>query len=102
MYSDHEFDNGDGGKTNSGTCVVEMPRRHWHEFMGNRDLCDFALEPYGSICDEPRESREHQSFRLCGASWTSVLHPPNQFRHWCSILEAGGDCMHMEDEEAYT
>lgn len=33
----------------------------------------------------------------CGADWTSVLHPPDQFRHWCSALEAGGDCMHFED-----
>jgi hypothetical protein len=33
----------------------------------------------------------------CNARPSSVLHPPDQFRHWCSALEAGGDCMHYED-----
>ena len=33
----------------------------------------------------------------CNREWYSVVHPPDQFRHWCSILEAGGDCMHLED-----
>ncbi len=33
----------------------------------------------------------------CGRSWTSVVHPPDQFRHWCSALENGWDCMHFEE-----
>jgi hypothetical protein len=37
--------------------------------------------------------------RVCGASWTSVLHPPDQFRHWCSALENGWDCMHFERDD---
>lgn len=37
------------------------------------------------------------SERACGAPASSVLHPPDQFRHWCSALEAGYDCMHFED-----
>lgn len=43
--------------------------------------------------------RKDGSKYKCNASWTSVLHPPDQFRHWCSALEAGGDCMHFEDSE---
>jgi len=42
-------------------------------------------------------TRKDGSTYICGASWTSVLHPPDQFRHWCSALEAGYDCMHFED-----
>ena len=67
FYS-HDFDNGDGGRTQDGKCVVEMRRRNGSTYK-------------------------------CGATWTSVLHPPDQFRHWCSALEAGGDCMHFEFEE---
>jgi hypothetical protein len=37
--------------------------------------------------------------RVCGKVWTSAVHPPDQFRHWCSALEAGADCMHFEHEE---
>ncbi len=33
---------------------------------------------------------------VCNASWTSSLHPPDQYRHWCAALEAGGDCIHEE------
>lgn len=59
----------DNGKddTNNGFCVVE----EWNNFK--------------------------QKMIPCNRTWTSVVHPPDQFRHWCSILEAGGDCMHMED-----
>ena len=33
----------------------------------------------------------------CNRPASSALHPPDQFRHWCSALEAGYDCMHFED-----
>jgi hypothetical protein len=68
FYSDHSFDNGDGGKTEKGKCVVEMYRRDGTEY-------------------------------ICNASASSVLHPPDQFRHWCSALEQGFDCMHLENED---
>lgn len=65
---EHEFDNGDGGATSNGRCIVEMWRKDGTQYQ-------------------------------CGASSTSVLHPPDQFRHWCSALEAGYDCMHFEFDE---
>lgn len=68
FYYDHDFDNGDGGKTSTGKCIMEMERKDGTTYICNRD-------------------------------WTSALHPPDQFRHWCSILEAGGDCMHFESME---
>ena len=37
-----------------------------------------------------------RSGHVCGASWDSALHPPDQYRHWCAALEAGGDCTHEE------
>jgi hypothetical protein len=50
-------------------------------------------------CSAPEAAAIHQpkAYAPCGASWTSALHPPDQFRHWCSALEAGADCMHFED-----
>jgi hypothetical protein len=68
MYYDHDFDNGDGGKTNTGKC---------QELMFRRDGTEYT----------------------CNASWTSVVHPPDQFRHWCSALEQGYDCMCQEADE---
>jgi hypothetical protein len=41
--------------------------------------------------------RKDGSEYVCGREWTSAVHPPDQFRHWCSALEAGYDCMHFED-----
>lgn len=41
--------------------------------------------------------RKDGSQYKCNAEWFSVLHPPDQFRHWCGALEAGYDCMHFED-----
>ena len=41
-------------------------------------------------------THEDGTGRVCGASWDSALHPPDQYRHWCSALEAGGDCIHEE------
>lgn len=59
----------DNGKddTREGTCVIEQ----WNKFK--------------------------QEMVPCGLTWTSAVHPPDQFRHWCSALEAGYDCMHFED-----
>lgn len=68
LYSDHEFDNGDGGQTKEGKCIEIMEYRHGPS-------------------------------RPCGATWYSAVHPPDQFRHWCSTLEAGGDCMHFEQDD---
>lgn len=67
FYYDHEFDNGDGGKTSTGLCVQDL---------------------YNERTDTSRP---------CNKPSSSVVHPPDQFRHWCSILEQGGDCMHFED-----
>lgn len=39
---------------------------------------------------------EYEGGRVCGASWDSALHPPDQYRHWCPALEAGEDCTHEE------
>lgn len=36
-------------------------------------------------------TRRDGTSRKCGAEWTSVVHRPDQYRHWCSICEAGGD-----------
>lgn len=64
---DHDFDNGDGGKTDTGRCVEPMHRHDGSEYT-------------------------------CNAPASSVLHPPDQFRHWCAALEEGRDCMHFEDD----
>ena len=41
-------------------------------------------------------THEYKTGRVCGASWDSALHPPDQYRHWCAALEAGRDCTHEE------
>ena len=68
MYSDHEY-------ISSVTGDASSKEGHCIETMYRKDGTEYE----------------------CGASWTSVLHPPDQFRHWCSALEAGYDCMHFED-----
>ena len=72
FYYDHEFDNGDDGRTSDGVCVVEEYNRHRGK-------------------DVP-----------CGRPASSVVHPPDQFRHWCSSLEAGYDCNHPSESEDYS
>lgn len=47
-------------------------------------------------CAETMLRRDGTTF-TCGKRASSVLHPPDQFRHWCSALEDGYDCMHFED-----
>lgn len=49
-------------------------------------------------CAQQMNRRDGTTY-ICGKSWTSVLHPPDQFRHWCSALENGYDCMHFEYED---
>lgn len=49
-------------------------------------------------CEEIMYRRDGTSYQ-CKAPWTSVLHPPDQYRHWCSALESGYDCMHSEMED---
>jgi len=49
--------------------------------------------------DEPCQAtlqRKDGTQYECKAPWYSVLHTPDQYRHWCSALEAGYDCMHFE------
>lgn len=50
-------------------------------------------------CRKPQMDTVHMSrdYANCGAQKHSVLHDPEDFGHWCSILDAGGDCMHLED-----
>jgi len=51
-------------------------------------------------CKQDRFAPQHMRRKEapCGAPASSVLHPPDQFRHWCEALEAGYDCMHFEDD----
>lgn len=46
-------------------------------------------------CAEIMFRRDGSEYK-CNLPASSVLHPPDQFRHWCSTLEAGGDCMCFE------
>ena len=61
---------------------------HEHEADSRDDPCEAVL------------GRRDGSDYLCGRPWTSAVHPPDQYRHWCSVLEAGGDCMHFEEDYA--
>jgi hypothetical protein len=107
---DHEFEGQQGEP-----CEAEVPksRRSWHSMEPSRvvefvsawggstaphpqSIC-VAMDPDVGQCGLGPDDEVHQSTRKCGASWTSAVHPPDQFRHWCSALEAGGDCMHFED-----
>jgi len=47
-------------------------------------------------CQEVLTRRDGSTY-ICGLPWTSAVHPPDQYRHWCPALEAGGDCMHFEE-----
>ncbi len=57
---------------------------HEHEAPNQTAPCEYEIPLSGG------------GTRVCGADWSSVLHPPDQYRHWCSALEAGGDCVHEE------
>jgi hypothetical protein len=70
MFADHEF-------ISSVTGDESSSEGHCIETMFRKDGTEY-------VCKQP---------------FYSVLHPPDQFRHWCSILEAGGDCMHLEFED---
>jgi hypothetical protein len=67
--SDHDFDNGDGGRTSDGKCTVEMFRTD-----GTMFLCG---GPWYSVMHPPEQFRDH----------------------WCSALENGWDCMCREGDE---
>ena len=77
MYYDHEHE----APTQNAPCeYVTVSRLLTREELG--------YDPPASVY--PRTTRQ------CGASWDSALHPPNQYRHWCAVLEAGRDCIHEE------
>ena len=57
---------------------------HEHTAARQGDPCRFLMMR--------RDGTEYE----CRADWTSVLHPADQYRHWCPALEAGGDCIHEE------
>ena len=56
-----------------------MYYEHDHKAANRDDPCEEVL------------TRGDGSTYTCRASWTSVLHRPDQYRHWCAICEAGGD-----------
>ncbi len=59
---------------------------HDHQAATKDDPCTYVIY-----------SESTGKTRICGAPWSSVLHPPTQYReHWCAALEAGGDCVHEE------
>lgn len=61
---------------------------HEHTAERQSDPCEYVL------------TRKNGTTYKCGASWTSALHPPDQYRHWCAALEAGGDCIHEEEAKS--
>ena len=53
------------------------------EFMvwrmpGQREI-ELGVDPYARV------------WFKCGLGWTSVVHRPDQYRHWCNACEVGGD-----------
>ena len=52
---------------------------HEHEATRQEDPCEYLM------------ARKDGTAYRCGASWSSALHPPQQYRHWCAICEMGGD-----------
>ena len=65
-----------------------------HEYISSVTGDESSKE---GTCAEEMTRKDGTTY-ICGNPWTSVLHPPDQFRHWCSALENGYDCMHFEDE----
>lgn len=55
----------------------------------------------GDPADPCREvlTRKDGSSYVCGRPASSAVHPPDQYRHWCSALEAGADCVHFEETD---
>jgi len=65
---------------------------YWlHDFESNT-----APGTKEGTCAVQMEKRDGSHY-TCGSPWYSVLHRPDQFRHWCQDLEEGRDCMHFED-----
>jgi len=69
---------------------------HYHRGNSKNDPCEFPV-----IRGEVWLTDEDGKLMTCGRPWSSVVHPPDQYQHWCGILEAGGDCDHDEDEGGY-
>lgn len=63
---------------------------HYHEAASQNDPCQYPVLRYPNR-EERAGGSTQKDFYPCNAPWASVLHPPNQYRHWCSICEAGGD-----------
>ena len=62
-----------------------------HEFEGEQySPCTYLVYKFDAEA-QPDADGKKRSMQSCGAEWSSVVHPPDQFRHWCGICEAGGD-----------
>ncbi len=72
-----------------------MYSHHEHLAPGQHDPCQYLIRR-GPNQAERATGETSVDYRPCNAAWSSVLHPPNQYRHWCAILESGGDCGHLE------
>jgi hypothetical protein len=106
---DHEFQSADGSERGRCIALLDKIEGSWHAFAPNKvlelagggeepapDATCLQRLPEGYVCSEPYDDPVHVPVRECGLPASSVVHPPDQFRHWCSVLEAGGDCMHLE------
>jgi hypothetical protein len=71
-------------------CGCDWTKLPQGDYLANYWVCPIDRKPTNDLIHQTRIEKP------CGLSWTSVQHPPDQFRHWCSALEAGGDCMHFE------
>lgn len=65
-------------------------------YRGNHEFDNGVDDTSNGRCAVEEWNKHLERLVPCGNEWTSVVHPPDQFRHWCGVLEAGGDCMHME------
>lgn len=72
------------------SCGCDWTKLDENDYLSNYWVCVIDRKPSR---DPIHNSRVEVP---CGADVNSVLHRPDQFRHWCGILEAGGDCMHGE------
>jgi hypothetical protein len=66
---------------------------HYHRAKNMSDPCEYQMLTKQDTLALDKTGKP----RLCGAPWSSSLHPPDQYRHWCAVLAAGGDCNHEED-----
>lgn len=66
---------------------------HYHKAENMNDPCEYPLVSK----QDTLTLDETGGWRTCGQPWYSSQHPADQYRHWCAILEAGGDCEHEGD-----